>query len=699
MNILESGLWLIILILSHSSSGDSVVEVLFNKLLPWLEEDNFTKSFYLGSRISLLSLNSSLENNSTGLDSFPSILDRSSTVLDNELSSAKNLCPFHLQGILKRLWTNQRDTSILSFVDSFAKPVPGVRNGNTNWHGNQMQCESTSVSFESDSRSKDSKLPSSFGGKYCKAEWSTQIGSDLSYKHYTGVCIPNTCIEKDFDYMEAFLEQFFFLKISEESKVMQISCKGDNEPGPDTIIFYLICFSLVFVGISRTIFDRYKTFQTKNSDLKPSIFSIFSIPQNWKSLDGQRIPKNDILIIHYLRGISATLVALFHIGGVMAQNLIPNSRQLLDSVQQSDILWLLIRSVMTIFFFLSGFLIHSDYTGPNHDFNIFKSVFKAFLRLSPSYYFIVFAQTSFISTFGFGPKLDIGHILLDRNQCSQVFWTNLLYVQNHLTLNETCIFVSWTLAVTFQLYIIGVSVVWLFLRSTTIGLSVAIFSMIYGLFTSFKVLAIHGKLSHFIGLEKNIISANFFQGYIREMRYFMDEFYVRTEVWLCPFMMGILFAYFLPKIQQAPHSRQKKSVITTLFSIISFYVIFCMIASQKLSYTTYATLQAIAPIGMGLILSLLIFIFHPQSQFIEYKLSAGTSPLLVHLSRISYPIYLTHYLVLVAVLNGTSLPPMMDMFSVICIITGCLCIAYIASIFLYLFIERPIQNIRKMKNI
>lgn len=167
------------------------------------------------------------------------------------------------------------------------------------------------------------------------------------------------------------------------------------------------------------------------------------------------------------------------------------------------------------------------------------------------------------------------------------------------------------------------------------------------------------------------------------MRYFMDEFYVRTAVWMCPFMMGIFFAYLLPKIQRASHSQQKKNVTIAMFLITSFYAIFYMLASQNQSWSTYAILQTITLIGMGRILSLLIFIFHSQSQFIDYELSTETSPLLVHLGRISYPLYLTHYLVLVAILNGTSLTPMMDMFSVICIIIGSLCIIHFIDIFVH----------------
>lgn len=179
----------------------------------------------------------------------------------------------------------------------------------------------------------------------------------------------------------------------------------------------------------------------------------------------------------------------------------------------------------------------------------------------------------------------------------------------------------------------------------------------------------------------------------------MDEFNVRTSTWLCPFTMAILFAYFLPKLQKAPQPSQKKFLIGILLSIASFYMAFCLVINLDRSNFTRSLIQAIAPIGTGLILSMMIFIFHPGSQIMGVKLSSKTSPLLVHFSRLSYTLYLTHYAVLVAISNSTSFTPILDTFSVLCIVGGCFIIVYAVSVFLYIFVERPIQNIRKIMNI
>ena len=163
--------------------------------------------------------------------------------------------------------------------------------------------------------------------------------------------------------------------------------------------------------------------------------------------------------------------------------------------------------------------------------------------------------------------------------------------------------------------------------------------------------------------------------------------------------MGIVFAYFLPKIQRTSHPVQKKVVISISAVIVTFYLILTFLSAFGQNYTISSLHLAIAPIGVSLVMSLLIFIFHPQSRLIKYKLSPKTFPSLVHLSRLSYPLYLIHFPILVAVLNTTTFPAIPDVLSFLSIFSSTMLIVYLASIYLYLLIERPIQSVRKILNL
>ncbi|XP_074594543.1 uncharacterized protein LOC141849928 [Brevipalpus obovatus] len=696
MMFFKCGLCLVILqVLPLSVCAINDVELLVNRVLPWFEEESFAESFYLNSRISLLSLTSPLQANTNDTILRSPTLDGLTTITNDVSDRSKSSCAIHLQYILTKLWTNQRDASLLSFIDSFAKPVPGIRNGNLNWHGNQMQCESSIISLKF-----DSEYPSKFGGKYCKAEWGTKFGSGHVLKHFTGVCLPDSCSGKDFEYMKSFLEKFFFLKISDRSHVEEIGCTPESKMGVDSIIFYSICISFIFLGILSTIYDQNHEKSIKNVDknsneVKPSILSIFSIPRNWRSLDGRRVSKNDILIVHYIRGVAAFIVAFFHVGGGLASSLAADPGFFAQSIDQAGIFWLVPRTFMTIFFFISGFLIHPDYSNPNRNFNPFISIIKAFLRLSPSYYFTLLAQTALISKIGLGSKIDLGGFYHDRSICSATHVENLVYFNNLFTATDMCNPVFWSLAVTFQAYVICVFIVWLLLRPPFIGKTSALLVIIYGSVMSFKALQ-DAELENLIKIKIGTMNLDLMLEFMRDVIKFLDVSYFKTISWLCPVTMGIIFAYFLPKIQQAQHSTKKQYVRNSCVLIAVFYLIIAFLGTREQSQLIFSSLQAAAPIGPGLILSLIIFLFHPRSHFLENQLTSETYPSLVHLSRISYPLYLIHYPILLIVLNISSFPPVLNIFTSLCIFGGTLFVIYIVSVFLYIFIERPIQSIRKI---
>jgi len=96
---------------------------------------------------------------------------------------------------------------------------------------------------------------------------------------------------------------------------------------------------------------------------------------------------------------------------------------------------------MVVFFFLTGFLIPPNHDSSDKGFNPIGSIVKNFARLSSSHYFCMFAFTSFASTIGFGSKLDFGGFLVNRHQCSDVYWKNLLFIQNSLSSTEIVSFI------------------------------------------------------------------------------------------------------------------------------------------------------------------------------------------------------------------------------------------------------------------
>lgn len=185
----------------------------------------------------------------------------------------------------------------------------------------------------------------------------------------------------------------------------------------------------------------------------------------------------------------------------------------------------------------------------------------------------------------------------------------------------------------------------------------------------------------------------------RDLEAFFLQFYIQTLPWICPVMLGIIFAYFLPKFQQASYPDQRKIMNTTISSLITCLPIIGYMYISEKSPMKYLVLQTIWPVGISVLLSILIVLFHPKSLLISYKITPKTNQFLWHISRISYQLYLVHYILFIAFLNATPSPGILNPLSFFCIFLGYLSLIYLATIFLHIFIESPSKNIRKIFNL
>lgn len=416
MKLQENRFLVIILVLSFAEKSLQDLEfVPFNKVLPWLMKRNFSSYFPMDQ---LLTNSSSYESAYFG---FPT--NTSFAIHHN--GSTNSLCALHLSSILTKIRADQRDLKLIMLLDSFAKPLAGIQSGNLDWPGQEKQCESIKFPPDSDDAP-------GFNGKFCKAKWSTEISSNISLKHHTEVCVPSSCSGEDIEYLRVFLEKFSFLKISKLSHVTVINCKDPSRSMIASIVFFSICFGFIVIGIFATIRDNSTPGITETLERK-TLLSAFSIKKNWKSLSGKRVHKHDVLIIHYLRGFLAISVVIEHYGAALGYSFVSDSGSFIESLKYLRIYSILNIIIMAPFFFLSGFLIHSDYMSPDQHFNPFKLILKTYLRLSPSYYFALFAQAAYLSTVGQGPKLNLGFIEIERNFCTGFLLENLSFTQNHLT--------------------------------------------------------------------------------------------------------------------------------------------------------------------------------------------------------------------------------------------------------------------------
>lgn len=111
------------------------------------------------------------------------------------------------------------------------------------------------------------------------------------------------------------------------------------------------------------------------------------------------------------------------------------------------------------FFALSGLLVayltlkELKKAGGIRSFNWFMFYFHRVWRLTPAYMLILMVFTTLMRYWGSGPMWPTGDVPYDN--CKTAWWTNLLYVNNFVHLEKSCIGWTWYLANDMQFYILS----------------------------------------------------------------------------------------------------------------------------------------------------------------------------------------------------------------------------------------------------
>lgn len=126
-------------------------------------------------------------------------------------------------------------------------------------------------------------------------------------------------------------------------------------------------------------------------------------------------------------------------------------------------------SIVQCFFSISGLLMTLQFAelmskhkkfNPNY---FWIAIIYRYLRLTPVYFFVMLFDATWLYKSQDGPGWKrIGES--ERYYCRKNMWTNLLYINNYVNVEEACMPVTWYLAVDMQMFIIGLAVMMLIWR-------------------------------------------------------------------------------------------------------------------------------------------------------------------------------------------------------------------------------------------
>lgn len=119
-------------------------------------------------------------------------------------------------------------------------------------------------------------------------------------------------------------------------------------------------------------------------------------------------------------------------------------------------------NIVQSFFFIGGFLIghlfkqHVEKEEPGW-LLFFKAAFLRYVRFAPLLILMLLSHATWLYRFGSGPVWDKVNFA-ERQFCRKNWWTNLLFLNNYIEVEQTCLIHTWYLAVDFWLSALAIFV-------------------------------------------------------------------------------------------------------------------------------------------------------------------------------------------------------------------------------------------------
>ncbi|EDW56172.1 GM22968 [Drosophila sechellia] len=472
-------------------------------------------------------------------------------------------------------------------------------------------------------------------GKYClsKLQLAPSISTYLALK--TAVCFPASCSAAHMDTMlRRLLQNLLSIELNPEvTLVSESSCKtADREPYDALTIFTIVVLSILCVLMVLATVCDYLVCQD-DQPLNKWIRA-FSARANCRVLFRLVQPRSNPNVIDCLHGIRVLSFMWVVYGHIYLVSIFgPNINFVkLDTWSRSPYSMLLQHAAYSVdtFFFLSGLLMVvialRAMERTKGKLNVSLMCLHRYLRLTPVLALAIIVYMSILPRMGDGPLY--GKVNFDDyTRCKDTWYWTLLYVQNYAT-DDICLSHSWYLGVDMQLYIIApVLLICLYKwgKRAAAGILVAMLLLAACLFSIMVI----GDVS--------LMAAS--QGAMRKI-------YFSTHTRASPYLIGILFGYFLHV------NRGKSFKLSPIAVVLGWLTSLALLFSCLYAVYGYALDAEIPPIleeafyltftRIAWPLGLCWVVFACMHGYGGLANSFLSSPLWQPLSKLSYSAYIFH---------------------------------------------------------
>uniref|UniRef100_A0A8D8VQF5 Nose resistant to fluoxetine protein 6 n=1 Tax=Cacopsylla melanoneura TaxID=428564 RepID=A0A8D8VQF5_9HEMI len=510
---------------------------------------------------------------------------------------------------------------------------------------------------------------------------------------HLSLCIPSGCTFRDLEQSLRIVVERQHTDVKEwiSFRVTPDMCFAENER---KISQQLIITCVVFVGfalivIAVTVFHLL----TYEPDIKSlpffrSALLSFSMVHNFQKLFSGS--NEELRFLHGLKFISMCLIIMGHRLFYYFQSPVLDMQNMLQKFLEYD--YILVHfNIVDTFLTITGFLtFHTLYTKiKKHGITLIpNAILYRWLRLVPVYAAIIAVLAIIIPNFGNGPvfKLKISREAL---RCQQNWWTNILFISNYVNTHQSCLIQSWYLSVDFQMFLIGLLLLYVISKNETIGIR-----LLYACFGMSVVIpfivTLKGRHWGILKLTTRVLADPIASKYFNEV-------YSKTHNRASCYFLGMMTSHLCFKLKEKKFQFTTKQlflnsiVIYILMEGSSFYQWLFYIPDRPYYPLENALYAAINRVMWSAGICAIITEFYITGfGFISPILN---HPMYVPLSRLSYCALLIHTQVQLLTIAATRVPEYLTYKKMFWEVGGDIFVTYTTATILYLFVEAPIGNL------
>ncbi|KAJ3630435.1 hypothetical protein MTP99_011629 [Tenebrio molitor] len=577
----------------------------------------------------------------------------------------------------------------LQMFDASSKVNPGILSLNLRWYGNYDQCLNI----------REVVGGRVIEGQYCNAlivinnitghfpqlfniqneKAKEQIFDNQ--QNYLGICIPKSCTINDLNLLgngvETLFQTPFHIAFQDDF------CTYRNQPIASPIDAYVFCFFgivLAVVAVS-TAYDVYLRKLRK----KPDLFVVFSLYTNGKKLLGTHCENDNLKCLNGIRVLSMMWVMVDHLFVIRINAFNTNNLYVLTEWQHriENSIYFAAHYAVDTFFCMSGILVTYVHMKYSEKFTIKLSSFYLFrlLRLVPALVATILIYVSVVKYVTQGP---IWHSVLKQYlaHCKNTWWTTLLFVNNFIKYDDMCIQQTWYLSVDTQLYAVAPLILFFIKKNPTrtfLAIIMLCFvSMVY---------------TWTITVVKDAGFVLFWDLNADDSLYVYFSTLSRMPAWL----IGIVFGYFLYRNKNKKNSISQLANITlwlvSLCSMLALVLYQVVFVRHNYDVTRSAFFNSLSrPIWSLAVCSIIYSCCTGRGGCVNTFLS---HPLFVVLGKLTYSMYLIHFLVIFVVVGNPKESTHFSTFEIFHDFCGIFVDILVCSFVICLVFETPVMLLIK----